>query len=168
MGTSQSSLTEVHTGYSWTNPPGLSTAINFHEVHVCGLKPGTTYYYQVGGGASGKETWSATQSFTTVPAAASGPVKLALYGDARDSFSVWQTVHQHVKAQGVDMHLISGDIVYVGAIEAQWSQWLDAIWKNGSSFLTLGETLMVPIAGNHEAESPDFYRPWRWRRRRPR
>ena len=53
-----------------------------HQVDVCGLTPGTTYYYQVGGGAAGGEIWSATQSFTTVPAAGD-PITVGVYGDAR-------------------------------------------------------------------------------------
>ena len=61
-----------------------------HEVHVCGLNPATTYYYQVGGGASGAEVWSATQSFTTVPA--SGTVTIGISGDARDQVSTFQLV----------------------------------------------------------------------------
>jgi acid phosphatase type 7 len=166
MGTSPSALTDVHTGYAFTAAASLGDgAFNMHEVHVCGLLAGTTYYYQVGGGAPGKEVWSATQSFTTVPA--TGALKIGIYGDARDSATVWETVNERMKTAGVAMHLISGDVVLVGGIESEWSQWLDAIWTTASEaeagvssqgpFLTLGQQLMVPIAGNHEAESPDFY-----------
>jgi hypothetical protein len=167
LGTSPNSLTEIHTGYAWTTPASLGdAAFNMHEVHVCGLKPGTTYYYVVGGGAAGKEVWSATQSFTTVPA--TGSVKIGVFGDARDSVSTWQIVNERMKSEAVNLDLISGDIVDIGSIESEWAQWLDAIWTTkseaeagvsgpGGNFLTLGQQLMVPIAGNHEAESPDFY-----------
>ena len=58
----------------------------FHEVHVCGLTPDTTYYYQVGGGPAGAEVWSATQSFTTMPATVpSSGITVGVFGDARDT-----------------------------------------------------------------------------------
>jgi hypothetical protein len=84
--------------------------------------------------------------------------------------SAWQIVNQRMKSQAVDLDLISGDIVDVGPSEPEWAQWLDAIWTTRSeeeagvtatgTFLTLGQQLMVPIAGNHEAESSDFYANW--------
>jgi hypothetical protein len=169
LGTSAGALQDVHTGYAWTAPAELgSGAFHMHEVHVCGLLPGTTYYYAVGGGAPSHEVWSATQSFTTVPA--TGSIKVGVYGDARDSVSTWQVVNQRMKSQAVDLDLISGDIVDVGPSEPEWARWLDAIWTTQSeeeagvtatgTFLTLGQQLMVPIAGNHEAESSDFYANW--------
>jgi hypothetical protein len=164
MGTSPAALGEIQTGYSFSYA-SLGPAVHIHEVHVCGLTPGRTYYYQVGGGVAGAEVWSATQSFTTVPA--TGPVSIGIYGDARDSVSVWQTVNLRMKQHAVSMDLISGDIVLLGVAETEWGQWLDAIWTMPSEqeagvpglpgFLTLGQQLMVPIAGNHEAESSDFY-----------
>jgi predicted phosphodiesterase len=156
IGTSASALTEVRTGYSWTMSPGIGTTlVNLHEVHVCGLKPGTTYYYQVGGGAKDKEVWSATQSFTTVPA--TGKITVGVMSDARDTVSIWQTVHQRMKSIGVNFQVIPGDIVDFGSEESLYVSWLDAIWKSGPGFLTLGEQLIVPIAGNHEAEAAQFY-----------
>ncbi len=157
IGTSASSLTTVHTGYTWTMSPGIGTApVNLHEVHVCGLMPGTTYYYQVGGGASQKEVWSGTQSFTTVPS--TGKVTVGVLSDARDTVSIWQTVHTRMKSIGVNFQLIPGDIVDLGDDESLYSTWLSAIWQTGTSgFLTLGEQLMVPIAGNHENEAAQFY-----------
>ena len=74
FGTSPSQLTTTQAGFKlYASPPptvGLGTGenpANMHQVDVCGLTPGTTYYYEVGGGAAGSEIWSATQSFTTVP-----------------------------------------------------------------------------------------------------
>jgi len=166
MGTTPTALTDIHTGYAWTV---ASVSLNMHEVHVCGLTPATTYYYAVGGGAPGKEVWSATQSFTTVPS--TGKITVGIYGDARDSASVWEIVNERMQMKAVNLDLISGDIVLIGGVESEWTQWLDAIWtvkseaeagvpSAGAGFLTLGQQLMVPIAGNHEAESPDFYANW--------
>jgi acid phosphatase type 7 len=169
MGTSPTALADTHTGYTWTAPMELDApAFHMHEVHVCGLVPATTYYYQVGGGAPGKEVWSATQSFTTVPR--SGPVKVGVYGDARVTVSTWQIVNLRMKQQAANLDLISGDIVDIGLSEPEWAQWLGAIWTPQSEaeagvssegpLLTLGQQMMIPVAGNHEAEASDFYANW--------
>lgn len=171
IGTSSGSLTDTYAGYVFSLS-SLGTTLNMHEVHVCGLKPGTTYYYHVGGGAPTKEVWGATQSFTTVPA--TGSIKIGAYGDARDSVAVWQTVNAKIKAHDVAMSVMSGDVVLLGSAESEWAQWFDAIWDQSSEmaamgmsggmgvspqpgFLTLGEQLILPIAGNHEDESAVFY-----------
>src|SRR5262249_45916033 len=152
------------TGYVWTTPPPTAGAgvdeppTHMHEVHVCGLTPGKTYYYQVGGGAPGAEVWSATQSFTTVPTG--GKVTVGILGDARDKVDVWQLVHKRMKNAAVNLQLISGDIVDIGSFEHLYANWLDAIWKDpadATKFLTLGEQMFVPIAGNHENEAARFY-----------
>jgi hypothetical protein len=164
MGTEAGVLSDVHGGFSWTTPPptlGFGTnepETYMHEVHVCGLKPGTTYYYQVGGGGGGKEAWSATQSFTTVPA--KGPITVGILGDARDKVDTWRLVQQRMRDKVVAMQLMSGDIVDIGASEALFETWLDAAWKDpndASRFLTLGQQMIVAVAGNHENEAARFY-----------
>lgn len=160
LGTDPNALGEVHTGFSFTEPAAgfTPTPTYFHEVHVCGLKPGTTYYYQVGGGPAGSEVWSATQSFTTVPS--TGKITVGVSGDARDVVGTWQAVQGRMKDASVAMQIVTGDIVDVGSSEAFYTQWLDAIWKdsvNPGKFITLGQQMMVPIAGNHEADAAQFY-----------
>jgi len=159
-GTSASALSNVQTGYTWTVPASLGPAINMHEVHVCGLMPGTTYYYQVGGGPSGSEVWSATQSFTTVPS--SGSVTFGVFGDARDVDTVWQSVHQRMKELKVALMVIPGDIVDLGANETEYQTWLNEIWdpSNNGQFITLGQTMIVPINGNHENDTADSFANW--------
>jgi hypothetical protein len=164
IGTDPSALTDVHAGYSWTTPPPVGAIgadepeTYFHEVHACGLTPGKTYYYQVGGGAAGAEVWSATQSFTTVPS--TGKLIVGLLGDARDQFTTWQLVNQRMRDAGVGLMLVSGDIVDIGTQESLFAKWLDSIWHDpadATKFLTLGQTMMVPIAGNHENEAARFF-----------
>ena len=151
-GTSATALSTVQSGYVWTlAATGTSGATYMHEAHVCGLTPATTYYYQVGGGAPGAEIWSATQSFTTLPA--TGSVTVGMTGDARDSSTVWQLANEHIKALNVSAELFSGDLVLTGGEESLYSNWLDAIWQdpnNAGQFLTLGEVMFLPVAGNHE------------------
>ena len=158
LGASASALTDVHAGYSFIAPALLGDPpTNLHEVHVCGLKPNTTYYYQVGGGPSGSEVWSATQTFTTVPA--SGKITIGILGDARDSVDTWTATQLRMRDAAVAMQLFGGDFIDL-PLEHEFSQWLDAAWhdpNDATKFLTLGQQLILPIAGNHENESANFY-----------
>jgi hypothetical protein len=118
---------------------------------VCGLSPGQTYYYQVGGGGA----WSATQSFTTVPP--SGPMTIGISGDSRDSMDIFQRVQQRMKAAAVAFQIFSGDLVLFGTKESAYADWLDHAAKDSSGPLTLGQQLILAAAGNHEAESAQFF-----------
>jgi hypothetical protein len=162
LGTSAGALTQVQTGYTWTVPHSIGTQDGyFHEVHVCGLTPDTTYFYEVGGGPSGAEIWSAPQSFTTMPS--SGTIVLGVFGDARDQVSTWQAVHERMRAAGVLMSLVSGDVVDIGAEESLYQQWLQAIWidpNDSSKFLTLGQQYILNIGGNHENDTAMSFANW--------
>jgi acid phosphatase type 7 len=164
IGTSATSMTTTRAGFVWTTPGSLGApAVNMHEVHICGLMPGTTYYYQVGGGPTGSQVWSATQSFTTVPAPSTGSITIGVFGDARDNVNVWQLVHERMKQAGVAAMLVPGDVILEGADESEYQQWLGAIWKdpnNANGFLTLGEQMILPINGNHENDQPDSFANW--------
>jgi hypothetical protein len=165
IGTSPSALSQVYAGYAWTLVPTLGTQDTyFHEVHVCGLTPDTTYYYQVGGGPSGSQVWSATQSFTTMPSTIpSSGITVGVFGDARETVGVWQSVNVRMKAAGVLMSLVDGDIVDIGADEPLYVTWLSDIWQypsGSSTFLTLGQQYIIPINGNHENDTPTSFSNW--------
>jgi hypothetical protein len=164
IGTSPTALSRVQTGMSWTTPAptiGIGTGeppARMHEVHVCGLTPATTYYYQVGGGPTASAVWSATQSFTTL--AASGPITVGVSGDSRDSSDVFQLVQLRMRDAAVAAQLFGGDFVLWGAQESLYASWLDAAWKDpndATTFLTLGQQLMLPVAGNHENDSSQYF-----------
>ncbi len=149
-------------GYSWTTPPpevgfgANEPATSMHEVHLCGLEAGRTYYYQAGGGAPG--TWSATQSFTTVPA--TGAITVGILGDARDKVDVWQAAQRRMRDRAVNLQVTTGDLVFTGTQQSLYDKWLGAIWKDpadASRFVTLGQQMMVMIAGNHENDAARFY-----------
>ena len=149
-------------GYSWTTPApdvGFGSnepATSMHEVHLCGLEPGRTYYYQAGGGAP--ETWSATQSFTTVPAV--GPITVGILGDARDKVDVWQAAQRRMRDRAVNFQVTTGDLVFTGTQQSLYDQWLGAIWKEPADpnrFVTLGQQLMVMLPGNHENDAARFF-----------
>jgi acid phosphatase type 7 len=165
IGTSPTALSQVYTGYAWTLVPTLGTQDTyFHEVHVCGLTPDTTYYYQVGGGPQGSEVWSATQSFTTMPSTIpSSGITVGVFGDARETVGVWQSVNVRMKSAGVLMSLVPGDIVDIGADEPLYVTWLSDIWQypsGSSTFLTLGQQYIIPINGNHENDTPTSFANW--------
>lgn len=160
IGTSAGSLTQVQQGVAWTTTL-LGNSAYFHEAHVCGLTPGTTYFYQVGGGPAGQEIWSATQSFSTMPA--TGDVTVGLFGDARDVKATWQALHQRMRDAGVMMSLVGGDVVDIGAEESLYVDWLNAIWKDpndATKFLTLGQQYILPIDGNHENDTSFSFANW--------
>jgi predicted phosphodiesterase len=149
-------------GYSWTTPApdvGFGSnepATSMHEVHLCGLEPGRTYYYQAGGGAP--EVWSATQSFTTVPA--TGPITVGILGDARDKVDVWQAAQRRMRDRAVSFQVTTGDLVFTGTQQSLYDQWLGAIWKEPADpnrFVTLGQQLMVMLPGNHENDAARFF-----------
>lgn len=153
---------KVVPGYSWTTPApevGFGSnepATSMHEVHVCGLEPGRTYYYAVGGGTP--EVWSAVQSFTTVPVA--GKITVGVLGDARDKVDVWQSVQRRMRDLSVNMQITTGDLVFTGTQQSLYDQWLGAIWKDPGapeSYITLGQQMMVMVAGNHENDAARFF-----------
>jgi len=147
--------TSVYKGHVWTTPPptiGFGTTeppVYMHEVHVCGLTAGTTYQYQVGGGAAGADVWSASASFATLPQA--GAITLGVSGDSRDDASVFQMVQQRFHDAGVAMQLFSGDFVLWGSQASLYQTWLD------SASPTRGTQILLPVAGNHENSSSQFY-----------
>jgi hypothetical protein len=130
-------------------------------VHVCGLTPGTTYDYAVGGGPPGAEVWGPTQSFATMPS--SGAMTIGVFGDARDNSATWQAVHERMRDAAVPLSLVGGDVVDIGSDETLYAQWLDAIWhdpNDPSRFLTLGQQYILPINGNHENDTPTSFANW--------
>ncbi|HEY1955621.1 MAG TPA: metallophosphoesterase family protein, partial [Polyangiaceae bacterium] len=145
----------VYKGHVWTTPPptvGIGTdepPVYMHEVHVCGLTAGTTYPYQVGGGAAGADVWSPSASFATLPG--TGAITLGVSGDSRDSSSIFQMVQQRFHDAGVAMQLFSGDFVLWGSQASLYQTWL------GAASPTLGTQIILPVAGNHENSSSQFY-----------
>jgi hypothetical protein len=142
---------------------GPDDGVRFHEAHVCGLQPGTTYYYQVGGGPAGGEVWSTTQSVTTLPAKGSSDALLVgIVGDTRanagpvmpgndPALPVWKAISGRLQIAGARLALFSGDTVLVGADESMWDHWTD------DSDALAGSTLVAMAPGNHENELVRYF-----------
>ncbi len=160
LGTSPAALADVHAGYSWTTPPPTvgfganEPGTSMHEVHVCGLTPGTTYTYQVGGGSP--EVWSAPQQLATPPK--TGKITIGVSGDSRDSADVFQAVQTRMRDLAVNLQLFSGDLLLYGTQQSLYASFLDKAWKDpAGKLLTLGQQMMVVVPGNHENDSVQFF-----------
>ena len=149
-------------GVTWLTPAGLLNPngdARMHEVHICGLKPATTYHYRVGGGPAGKEVWSDVYSFTTTPADPATPITIALAGDSRGQENeAWRLFQKRVMMSGATFQMFSGDTIDLAPDQAEWEKWLDLAWKDGEGNLsTLGQVLMLATHGNHENHTSMFY-----------
>ena len=119
-------------------------ALRSNKVSLTGLKPGATYYYQVGDGT----TWSETQSFK-MPAAGAESTNFFILGDIQSS--------NHANLSSVLTQLASNKTVYDFAI--QTGDAIDNVTeyvKNWRPFLntvnskTLSGVDMIHVMGNHE------------------
>ena len=133
---------------------GSGETIRMHETHLCGLDPGTEYSYRVGGvGPGGEESWSPTYTFHTAPAASdtSAEVLVAVLGDSRDGYDVWQKLVDLIGQQSPDLILFSGDAVTIGAVQVEWE-----------TFFSEAEPLfarapVVSAHGNHDVNAINYY-----------
>lgn len=157
FGDAETKLDKTQDGFSYLVMPdrlasGPPEGVRFHEVHVCGLQPGRTYYYQVGGGPSGKETWSPVYALTTAPAkGATEKITFGIAGDSRDSDGTttqptWAAITKRLKNAGVPLSVTTGDSVLFGYNQDLWDIWSKAIGEAGTS------VFFAMSLGNHEAE----------------
>ncbi len=119
-------------------------ALRSNKVSLAGLKPGATYYYQVGDGT----TWSETQSFK-MPAAGAESTNFFILGDIQSS--------NHANLSSVLTQLASNKTVYDFAIQTgdaidnvteyakNWRPFLNAVNSE-----TLSGVDMIHVMGNHE------------------
>lgn len=119
-----------------------------HEVHVCGLSPGTTWRYRVGGDGA----WSEAHTFTTAPPPGStAPFVFGVAGDSRGSPTTWATVLEGMASHGVEFRLFTGDAVVQGTRVDEWDDWYDA----GAGYVESVPTMMVN--GNHEGLAQPYF-----------
>lgn len=147
IGTSPDALNTWARGWTFTYDQIRETRI-VHEVHVCGLAPQTTYYYQVGG----EGAWSEVYSFTTAPAYLDPDTEFtfAIAGDSRSpTQAVWGQALDAIEARGADLMLFSGDAVMFGSSQEQWDVW----WEQASPTPTTNRLASMPLLyahGNHD------------------
>ena len=137
-----------------TKPLQVNTGeMNLHSATLTGLKPGSSYSYQVGYGS----TWSHIHQFRTAPLLEE-PFKFLIMGDSQSiDYDVWRTTLRQAAQSNPDaaFFVSMGDLVDVGQDYTEWEAWFAA---------TAGvmESLpILPIVGNHECYTPQrhFSRP---------
>lgn len=115
-----------------------------HEVELTGLSPGARYEVQVEG--------SSPVTFKTYPAEMPN-LRLAALGDTQGGPMI-ETHAVHIAARAPDAILLCGDLVSNGM---QYSHWRDQFFKPNWLDL-LSRVPLYPVLGNHEFDSPLYYR----------
>lgn len=119
-------------------------ALRSNKVSLAGLKPGATYYYQVGDG----ETWSDTQSFK-MPAAGAESTNFFILGDIQSSDTANLSHVLKVLASDetvYDFAIQTGDAIdNVTEYVKNWRPFLNTVNSK-----TLSGVDMIHVMGNHE------------------
>lgn len=123
------------------NKGGAYQAANFNSVMLTGLKPGTSYEYQVGNG----NTWSEMGTFTTDTGAGSGMKFFVMSDIQADDRTNVNNMIAMIKEGGYHFGIQTGD-----AIDDMMSypQVSEAAQLLGNT--QLGDIDMVHVLGNHE------------------
>ena len=133
-------------GSSWTYTVGGWVGV-IHAATMTGLAAGGRYDYQVGDGA---EAWSATHTFSTLPADVGGaarPLRLVQLGDMAYDVNSDNTVARIaalVEAGQVDAVVHIGDISYADGEQHHWDLFMRKIEPIAASVPYL------VVRGNHE------------------
>ena len=132
------------------NPEG----IRLHEVHVCGLNAGTTYYYKVGGPGH----WSDVYDTATAPTPGSTePWSFVASGDSRNNVdNIWPTSMRQVLESGADLQVFSGDAVFLGTVQPYWDEFFEAHVDDFTIQDLFARVPFMPSNGNHDALSVNY------------
>jgi hypothetical protein len=151
-GTSMTTLDRTARGHVSTAGSALGS-VTVHEVHLCGLRPDTTYYYRVGGPGH----FSPVYHFKTAPTPGGSEydVNFVVVGDSRPDAADpsnfprdWRMIQQRIASVSAmrqpDFQLFTGDAVSLGLVQSEWDQWFEAARD------TLANMPWVFVHGNHE------------------
>ncbi|MBW2457291.1 MAG: metallophosphoesterase family protein [Deltaproteobacteria bacterium] len=133
----------------YASPVDGTSQTRVHEVHVCGLEPGTTYSYKVGG----PEAWSEVYDAKTAPLpGATESFKFAVLGDSRGvaGADIHAQLQQAIATHDVDFELFTGDAVAAGPLQADWNRWFEATSGDFALQDLLARKPMFVANGNHE------------------
>lgn len=128
----------------WMTPEGI---VLVHSATLAGLKPGTRYWYRVGGG----DFWSESFSFVTAPAKAASFTFL-VFGDSQSTdYAVWGATAAAAGRDAPDAAFLVnvGDLVDVGQDSGEWEAWFA-----GAAGL-IEKIPLAPVVGNHETYTPE-------------
>jgi 3',5'-cyclic AMP phosphodiesterase CpdA len=123
-------------------------SVKIHEVHLTGLKPGTSYDYRVCYG----DTILPAAHFETAPVPGTRDWRLVVYGDNRSNPNTHKKNVQQILALHPGIILNSGDLVARGSVYEQWkTQFFDPL-RGLAEHITL-----FPCLGNHEQNADHYY-----------
>ena len=118
-----------------------------HEVHVCGVDAGTTYYYKVGGPGH----WSAVYDVATGPKpGAAPPFRFAVLGDSRDDPTAFAAIEQKLVSEAPDFQIFTGDAVHTGVNQTDWDAFFEASSGTFHAQDAMARIPFMPVNGNHE------------------
>jgi hypothetical protein len=125
-----------------------------HETHLCDLVADTVYSYQVGSSFPGQDTWSPVYSFRTAPDVDATPdaeIRLAVVGDTRSGYDVWEQLVDLLAQRQPDLVLFTGDAVTVGIQQDEW----EAFFARAEPLFARAP--VVVAHGNHELNAVHYY-----------
>ncbi|MBI4569188.1 MAG: metallophosphoesterase family protein [Planctomycetes bacterium] len=118
------------------------------EVEIAGLRPETTYFYQVRVGRK----LSDLQTFATYPEGAGKPYTMLVYGDSRSFPSTHAAIVRKMQAEDGLFFINTGDMVKVGSSYDAWrTEHFEPLGDMGA------RRVLWPVMGNHEANSPWYF-----------
>lgn len=119
-----------------------------HEARLCGLTPGSTVHYRVGG----EGHWSPDRTFTAAPPAGSTErFRFLMAGDSRDNQAVWAQILDAAEAHAPEFYVFTGDAVDLGTNLEEWDAWYAA----GDGHYD--EHVVLNAHGNHEFQTQTYY-----------
>lgn len=125
-----------------------------HEVHVCGLSTGTTYWYKVGGPGA----WSEVYDYATAPAKGTTEAwSFAVTGDSRNNRdNAWPISQRRIRDRGVALQVFSGDAVFIGALQTDWEEFFGATDGDFGISDLHARVAFMPSNGNHDALAVNY------------
>lgn len=126
-----------------------------HIVKLTGLKPGTRYYYSIGGFQDTLQT-GPDNYFTTLPEAGKpGKYRIAALGDCGDNSvnqrNVKAQVVRYLGERGMDAWILLGDNAYPDGTDAEFQSKFFNIYKDD----LLKKYPLFPTPGNHDYHDTD-------------
>ena len=125
-----------------------------HEVHVCGLTTGTTYWYKVGGPGA----WSEVYDYATAPTLGTTEAwSFAVTGDSRNNRdNAWPISQRRIRDRGVALQVFSGDAVFIGALQTDWEEFFGATDGDFGISDLHARVAFMPSNGNHDALAVNY------------
>lgn len=115
-----------------------------HEATLTGLRPGTTYQYDLRLGAA-DPTPTTVDQFRTAPAPGTGTIRFIAFGDSGNGSTAQQQVASAIAADTFDLGIHTGDIAYSTGTYAQFENYFFPYYRNW-----LRRVGVLPSIGNHD------------------